>query len=233
MAYELTIDLDKINNIKFSYQVGIVQTTIPWNRPTYDAIKKFLRDDIVQSVLKKYDAYIIGAVLWNISETCDVDIFLTDQNGNHPNTLEEFIILENYLHILYDIALNKYSILVDIHYRTGSHKLPTKQEIIDYNFGNFEKMNEWVYPSNISFLYRIGYTKKVVGDSVSETILYNNEFFPLNEKLTNYYLTKVTIEYPLKNKIIKRIMSSTKEILTPCIKVEDYLSEDIDGPTNF
>ena len=132
MAYELTIDLDKINNIKFSYQVGIVQTTIPWNRPTYDAIKKFLRDDIVQSVLKKYDAYIIGAVLWNISETWDVDIFLTDQNGNHPNTLEEFIILENDLHILYDIALNKYSILVDVHYRTGEHKLPTKQQIIDY-----------------------------------------------------------------------------------------------------
>ena len=233
MAYELTIDLDKINNIKFSYQVGIVQTTIPWNRPTYDAIKKFLRDDIVQSVLKKYDAYIIGAVLWNISETWDVDIFLTDQNGNHPNTLEEFIILENYLHILYDIALNKYSILVDVHYRTGEHKLPTKQQIIDYNVEKFENINEWIYPQDISFLYRIGYTKKVVGDSVSETILYNNEFFPLNEKLTNSYLTKVTIEYPLKNKIIKRIMNSTKEILTPCIKVEDYLSEDIDGPTNF
>ena len=233
MAYELTIDLDKINNIKFSYQVGIVQTTIPWNRPTYDAIKKFLRDDIVQSVLKKYNAYIIGAVLWNISETWDVDIFLTDQNGNHPNTLEEFIILENDLHILYDIALNKYSILVDVHYRTGEHKLPTKQQIIDYNVEKFENINEWIYPQDISFLYRIGYTKKVVGDSVSETILYNNEFFPLNEKLTNYYLTKVTIEYPLKNKIIKRIMNSTKEILTPCIKVEDYLSEDIDGPTNF
>ena len=221
MAYELTIDLDKINNIKFSYQVGIVQTTIPWNRPTYDAIKKFLRDDIVQSVLKKYDAYIIGAVLWNISETWDVDIFLTDQNGNHPNTLEEFIILENDLHILYDIALNKYSILVDVHYRTGEHKLPTKQQIIDYNVEKFEK--------RVLF----GSDEGIVGDSVSETILYNNEFFPLNEKLTNSYLTKVTIEYPLKNKIIKRIMSSTKEILTPCIKVEDYLSEDIDGPTNF
>lgn len=233
MAYNLTIDLDKINEIKFSYQVGIVQTTIPWSRPRYDVIKNFLRDDIVQSVLEKYDAYIIGAALWDISKTWDVDIFLKNKNGSHPNILEEFTILENDLHILYDIALNRYSILVDIHYRTGSHELPTKQEIIDYNFGNFEKMNEWVYPSNISFLYRIGYTKKVVGDSVSETILYDNEFFPLNEKLTNSYLTKVSIKYPLKNKIIKRIMNSTKEVITPSIKVEEYLNMDIDGPTNF
>ena len=95
MAYELTIDLNKINEIEFSYQVGTVRTTIPWNRPTYDAIKRFLRDDIVQSVLKKYDAYIIGAVLWNISETWDIDMFLKNKNDNHPNTLEEFIILEN------------------------------------------------------------------------------------------------------------------------------------------
>jgi hypothetical protein len=232
MAYELTIDLNKINEIEFSYQVGTVRTTIPWNRPTYDAIKRFLRDDIVQSVLKKYDAYIIGAVLWNISETWDVDMFLKNKNDNHLNTLEEFIILENDLNILYDIALNKYSILVDVHYKTDNHKQPTKQELIDYNFGNFEKMNEWVYPSSISFLYRIGYTKKVVGDSVSETILYDNEIFPLNEKLTNSYLTKVKGN-SLKNKIINRIMNSTKEVLTHCIKIEDYLTMDIDGPTNF
>jgi len=232
MAYELTIDLNKINEIEFSYQVGTVRTTIPWNRPTYDAIKRFLRDDIVQSVLKKYDAYIIGAVLWDISKTWDVDIFLTNQNGDHPNTLKDFIILENDLSTLYDIALNKYSILVDVHYKTGNHKQPTKQELIDYNFGNFEKMNEWVYPSSISFLYRIGYTKKVVGDSVSETILYDNEIFPLNEKLTNSYLTKVKGN-SLKNKIINRIMNSTKEVLTHCIKIEDYLTMDIDGPTNF
>jgi len=233
MAYNLAIDLDKVNEIEFSYQVGIVKTTIPWNRPTYDVIKKFLRDDIVQSILKKYDAYIIGAILWDISKTWDVDISLKNKNDNHPNTLEEFTILENDLHILYDIALNKYSILVDIHYRTGGHELPTKKEIIEYNFGNFEKMNEWIYPSYISFLYRIGYTKKVVGDSVSETILYDNEFFPLNEKLTNSYLTKVSIKYPLKNKIIKRIMNSTKEVIIPSIKVEEYLSMDINGPTNF
>ena len=232
MAYELTIDLNKISEIEFSYQVGTVRTTIPWNRPTYDAIKRFLRDDIVQSVLKKYDAYIIGAVLWNISETWDVDMFLKNKNDNHLNTLEEFIILENDLNILYDIALNKYSILVDVHYKTDNHKQPTKQELIDYNFGNFEKMNEWVYPSSISFLYRIGYTKKVVGDSVSETILYYNEIFPLNEKLTNSYLTKVKGN-SLKNKIINRIMNSTKEVLTHCIKIEDYLTMDIDGPTNF
>jgi len=232
MAYELTIDLNKINEIEFSYQVGTVRTTIPWNRPTYDAIKRFLRDDIVQSVLKKYDAYIIGAVLWNISETWDIDMFLKNKNDNHPNTLEEFIILENDLNILYDIALNKYSILVDVHYKTGNHKQPTKQELIDYNFGNFEKINEWVYPSSISFLYRIGYTKKVVGDSVSETILYDNEIFPLNEKLTNSYLTKVKGN-SLKDKIINRIMNSTKEVLTHCIKIEDYLAMDIDGPTNF
>jgi hypothetical protein len=233
MAYNLTVDLNKINEIKFSYQVGIVKTTIPWNRPTYDAIKKFLRDDIVQSVLKKYNAYIIGAILWDISKTWDIDIFLKNKDGNHPNTLEEFIILENDLHILYDIALNKYSILVDIHYRTGSHKLPTKQELIEYNFGNFEKMNEWIYPQDISLLYRIGYTKKVVGDSVSETILYNAEFFPLNEKLTNSYLTKVVIKYPLKSKIINRIMNSSKEVLTSYFTVEEYLSMDINGPTNF
>ena len=114
MAYELTIDLNKINEIEFSYQVGTVRTTTPWNRPTHDVIKRFLQDDIVQSVLKKYNAYIIGAVLWNISETWDVDIFITNQNGNHPNTLEDFIILENDLCSLYDIALNKYSILVSL-----------------------------------------------------------------------------------------------------------------------
>lgn len=233
MAYELTIDSNKINETKFSYQVGIVRTVIPWNRPTYDAIKRFLRDDIVQLVLKKYDAYIIGAILWDISKTWDVDIFLKNKNGNHPNTLEDFIILENDLHSLYDIALNKYSILVDVHYRTGEHKLPTKQDLIDYNVENFENINEWIYPQDISFLYRIGYTKKIVGDSVSETILYNDEIFPLNEKLTSSYLTKIVIKYPLKNKIINRIMNSTKEILTSYFKVEDYLTMDIDGPTNF
>mgnify|MGYP000321040269 CR=1 FL=1 len=97
--------------------------------------------------------------------------------------MEDFIILENDLCSLYDIALNKYSILVDVHYRTGEHKLPTKQQIIDYNVENFENINKWIYPQDISFLYRIGYTKKIVGDSVSETILYNDEIFPLNEKM--------------------------------------------------
>jgi hypothetical protein len=56
-----------------------------------------------------------------------------NQNGNHPNTLEEFIILENDLYTLYDVALNKYSILIDVYYRTIEHKLPTKQDFISYN----------------------------------------------------------------------------------------------------
>ena len=62
--------------------------------------------------------------------------------------------------------------------------------------------------------------------------LYDNEIFPLNEKLTNSYLTKVKGN-SLKDKIINRIMNSTKEVLTHCIKIEDYLAMDIDGPTNF
>lgn len=233
MAYELTIDLNKINEIEFSYQIGIVKTTTPWNRPTHDRIKIFLQDDIVQSVIKKYNACIMGAVLWNISETWDVDIYLKNRSGKHPNTLEEFITLENDLYTLYDIALNKYSILVDVHYRTSNHRLPTKQELIDYNFGNFENINKWIYPQDTSFMYRIGYTKKVVGGSVSETILYDSENFPLNDKLTNSYLTKVIIKYPLKNKIINRIMNSTKEFLTSYFTAEEYLSMNIDGPINF
>jgi hypothetical protein len=233
MAYKLTIDLDKVNEINFSFQVGSVKTTTPWNRPTYDLIKQFLRDEVVRSVLDKYNSSIIGAVLWNISETWDVDISLINRSGEHPSTLEEFITLENDLNTLYDIALNKYSILVDVHYRTNEHKLPTKKELIDYNFRDFEKIDDWIYKQDISFMDRIGYTKKIIGDSVSETILYDIEKFPLNQKLTNSYLTRVIIKYPLANKIIKRVMNSKKDYLTSFITVEDYLDMDINEPTNF
>jgi hypothetical protein len=233
MAYKLAIDLDKINEIEFSYQVGTVKTTTPWNRPTYDAIKKFLRDDIVQSVLKKYNAYIMGAILWDLSKTWDVDISLKYQNGNHPNTLEEFVILENDLYSLYDIALNKYSILIDVYYRTMEHKLPTKQELISYNnLRNIENINDWTYEQETAPIFKIGYNKKVIGDSTSETILYDIEKFPLNKKLTNLHLVKAK-PFPYPNKVISRIMNSTKEVLTSYFTVEEYLSMDINGPTNY
>ena len=43
----------------------------------------------------------------------------------------------------------------------------------------------------------------------------------------------IKFEELLKNKIINRIMNSTKEILTSYFTVEDYLTMNIDGPTNF
>ena len=233
MAYELTINLDKINEIEFSYQVGIVRTKIPWNRPTYDVIKKFLRDDTVHSILKKYDAYIIGAILWDISKTWDVDISFTNKNGNHPNTLEEFIILENDLYSLYDIALNKYSILIDVYYRTMEHKLPTKQELISYNnFRDNENISDWTYEQETAPIFKIGYNKKVIGDSTSETILYDMEKFPLNKKLTNLHLVKAK-PLPYPKKVINRIMNSKKEFLTSYFTVEEYLTMDINSPINF
>jgi hypothetical protein len=89
----------------FYYRVGPVETTTPWNRPDYYSMKAFFNDVLNSPIGKKYDVYLYGGVLQDLP-TWDIDISL---NGE----IDYIKSFERDLAEMYDLALNKHSLLID------------------------------------------------------------------------------------------------------------------------
>lgn len=155
----------------FFYQVGSVYTKKAWKMPTYENIEPLL-DDI--KAISPYDMYLVGGLAnGKIGNTWDVDIVVTG-----PIVYQEF---EDVMHNIYDIALNKYRILIDI--RWINKPIERLQYLID------NKITE-PYKS-----IRFGYYLKKIGDDVSEINLFAN-----NNKLTDYLVEKEVI-FPTKKSL--------------------------------
>lgn len=187
----------------FLYQRGKIITEQPWKRPTYSRVKEFLLEiQNTSDIMKDYDLYLLGGILWDFNKTWDVDIAMI---GN-PSS---YIVLEDYMHYMYDIALNKYNLLVDIAW------VNTKPEDI-------------IYTSNYSFTFdndflKIGYIKKQIGDEFEEIILDNQP----NYTLYGDYLVKGNFKNKImKESFIEKVKNNPNPITKVTFPVKEFLEND-------
>jgi len=155
----------------FFYQVGSVYTKKMWYKPTYEKIESFLNE--IKS-LTPYDMYLVGGVVnGKIGNTWDVDIVVTG-----PIVYQEF---EDVLHNIYDLALNKYRMLVDV--RWYDKPIERLKYLIDNN-----ETEKWK-------TIRYGYYLKKMGDDVSEINLFDK-----CKRLTDY-LIESDVTFPLNKSL--------------------------------
>jgi len=125
--------------IEFEYQVGSVTTTIPWFQPTKHILNKFIKTIPKIENYEKYNLFLVGGVVnGRIGKTWDVDIVVCGEIIPH-----EF---EKFLHEIYEIALNKFNILVDV--RWFNVPIERHNQLVETNkmvkvktirFGHFQK----------------------------------------------------------------------------------------------
>jgi hypothetical protein len=92
--------------MSFFYQRGKIITEAQWSRPSPENIIKFLDTFLPEVNSYGLDLRIMGNSLVDMSNTWDVDMFLTGEIDNQD--------LENLMHDMTDFSLNKCSLLVDI-----------------------------------------------------------------------------------------------------------------------
>jgi UDP-2,3-diacylglucosamine pyrophosphatase LpxH len=186
----------------FSYQRGKITTETPWNPPTYPKVKQFLLEiQNTSDIMKDYDLYLVGDILWGFN-TDDVSIIMI---GNPTS----YIVLEDYMHYMYDIALNKYNISIDINW------VNTKPEDITYT-PNFD------FSYDNDFL-RIGYVKTQIGEKQEELDLRNNPSFLVQGD----YLVKGNFKnINFKESFINKIKNTSNSPLKMTFSVEEFLEND-------
>jgi hypothetical protein len=187
----------------FSYQRGKIITEQPWKRPTYSRVKEFLLEiQNTSDIMKDYNLYLLGGVLWNFNNTWDVDINMV---GNPTS----YIILEDYMHYMYDIALNKYNLLVDITW------VNTQFEDIIYT-------PDYSFTIDNEFL-KIGYIKKQIGEEWEEIDLINSP----NYTLCGDYLVKGNYKNkPMKESFIEKVKNNLNPITKITFPVKEFLEND-------
>jgi len=127
------------NDTTFQYEVGSVKTTIPWYKPTKHILNKFIKTIPKIQYYEKYNLFLVGGVVnGRIGKTWDVDIVVCGEIIPY-----EF---EKFLYEIYDIALNKFNILVDVRWfnipieRHNQLVESKKQEKVrTIRFGRFQK----------------------------------------------------------------------------------------------
>jgi hypothetical protein len=187
----------------FLYQRGKIITEQPWKRPTYSKVKEFLFEiQNTSEIMKDYDLHLLGGVLWDFNTTWDVDISMM---GN-PSS---YIVLEDYMHYMYDIAFNKYNLLVDIAW------VNTKPEDIIYT-------PDYSFILDNDFL-KIGYAKKQIGDEFEEIDLSNRP----NYTLYGDYLIKGNFKNSIwKESFINKVKNNPNPITKVTFPVKEFLEND-------
>jgi hypothetical protein len=126
-------------SIEFEYQAGSVTTIIPWFQPTKHITNKFIKTISKIQNYGKYNLFLVGGIVnGRIGKTWDVDIVVCGDIV--PQEFEKF------LHEIYDIALNKFNILVDVRWfnvpiERHNQLLETKKQekVKTIRFGRFQK----------------------------------------------------------------------------------------------
>ena len=168
----------------FEYKAGSVKTTIPWFQPTKHILNKFIKTISKIENYGKYDLFLVGGVVnGGIGKTWDVDIVVCGEIIPH-----EF---ENFLHEIYEIALNKFNILVDV--RWFSVPIEKHNQLIE------AKKQEKVRT------IRFGHFLKKIGGECSEINLFEKGK-KISEHLVELEIllpTKKTISSNRGNKYVK------------------------------
>jgi hypothetical protein len=126
-------------DLDFQYQAGSVITTTPWFQPTKHILNKLIKSIPKIENYEKFNLFLVGGVVnGRIGKTWDVDIVVCGEIIPH-----EF---EKFLHEIYDIALNKFNILVDV--RWFNSPIEHYNQLVEANkmvkvktirFGHFQK----------------------------------------------------------------------------------------------
>lgn len=90
----------------FYYRYGSVETTVRWNRPSWDVLYEWWDEMKTVEGVSDYDFHVIGGALYDIENTWDFDIGIT-------GTMKDLNQLGYIIHHARDLAINKYHIYVD------------------------------------------------------------------------------------------------------------------------
>lgn len=194
-------------NDYFLYQKGKVTTRRVWGRPSYVVLKEFLNTFKNESnFFNVYKIHIIGGVLFDFEKTWDVDFCVTGEVMDYQE-------LEDYMNHMYDVALNKFGLLIDIQW------LDTLIPEISYE----EITSKDYIPYKVKYR-KIGYTKKQINDEVEIQDLAES---PNVIKLTDYLVEGIHGEYPGdKGKIVNRILSNPNKVLKSVLDIDTFLNTD-------
>jgi predicted nucleotidyltransferase len=101
-----TFKIGVLPDSKFVYKVGSVTTNKAWSRPNKQNLENLVIDIRNIKNFHKYELFLVGGVVnGGLGKTTDIDIIV---NGNFTYELEKFF------HDLYDLALNKHRLLIDV-----------------------------------------------------------------------------------------------------------------------
>ena len=147
-----TFDKQAIPGQTFLYQKGTVTTVKPWGRPSYQKVRNFLTYlNQHTEILKNYDVYLMGGVLFDFNTTWDLDLCLV---GGTQTDLK----LEEDLNYLTNLSLNTFNMLLDVIWYESKPGNLTYEKMVEDNFFS----HDIVYK-------KIGYIKKQIGENIQET----------------------------------------------------------------
>lgn len=191
----------------FLYQKGKVITRRVWGRPSYQTLKEFLITvNNETNLLKEYKVYLMGGVLYDFNNTWDVDFCITGEITDNQQ-------MEDYMTYMYDTALNRFGMLIDIQWLEKVLPQVSYDEITSENYAHHR----------IKFK-KIGYTKKQINDNIQIQDLKGT---PNVVPLTEYLVEGIHEEYPgRKEKVINRILSNPNKVLKSVLDVDTFLNTD-------
>lgn len=190
----------------FLYQRGVVSTTFPWDRPSYNTVKnylQYLKDE--SQIFEEFEVYLAGGILYSFENTWDVDIFLVGGSQSDAR-------IEEQLNYMTDVALNKFFLLVDI---SWFERKPS-----DYSYSIMEANN--FMPENISYK-RIGHFKKKMGSEVTELDM---KIMHGVETVGDYLIKTSFGEFKYSDKMIDKIRNSSRDIVIATFSAEEFLLND-------
>jgi hypothetical protein len=186
----------------FHYRLGLVETSIPCTRPTWEkAINYFNYIKNNSNILDKYNLYIRGGFLYDIDNTWDIDITMT---GSYQQVSE----LEKDLNYLLDISLNHFEFVVDV--KWGEELFPpyTYEDAINPEYKT--KCLPRIHIINC-YVTRNGITRKL--DKLDMIIL---EQLSKNVILREYH-------FKPKDKFLKKVIKNPDKIIAQSIEVKEFI----------
>lgn len=199
-----TFDKQALPGQTFLYQKGIVTTTKPWGRPTYQKVKNYLTYLKQHTdILDNYEVYIMGGVLFDFNTTWDLDICLV---GGTQTDLK----LEEDLNYLTNLSLNTFDMLLDVSWYESRPQNLVYSEMVENSFLQQDIQHK-----------KIGYIKKQIGETIQEVDL---RTYTDATTLTEYLIQRSygTIEHT--EKMINKVQNNPNPITVTTFSVDEFLS---------
>lgn len=190
----------------FLYQRGVVSTTFPWDRPSYNTVKdylQYLKDE--SEVFDEFEIYLAGGILYDFNNTWDVDIFLI--GGSQTDSR-----IEEQLNYMTDVALNKFFLLVDI---AWYERRPSDIVYSQMEANNFLQ-EDIIYK-------KIGHFKKQMG---SEAVEYDMKIVPGVETISEYLIKSSFGGFKHTDKMIDKVNNHPNQSVITTFSAEEFLLSD-------